>query len=163
MTPTTHDPEVRALSDRVEIVDALYRFAAGQDLDDEDLFLSAFAPDASLDFTQPARRFGAEVPVMEGRATIAGIMTTVAPLDTTHTVTNPRVVIDGGGRARLTALVEAQHVTRTSPRRHFLLKNIYEVDLVADGGRWVVRHMVIRTVWSDGDPSVLFGPAVTPP
>ena len=86
---------VRALRDTQQVVDAVYRFGAGQDLRDPALFLSAFAPDAVLDFTQPARRFGADVRVMRGRDAIATILTTLEPLATTHTVTNPRVVLDG--------------------------------------------------------------------
>ncbi len=150
---------LRALRVRQEVVDALYRFAAGQDLKDRDLFLSAFAPDATLDFTQPAERFGADVPVMTGRDTIEGILDTLAPLVTSHTVTNPRVADLGGGRAGLTALVEAQHVSRTDPQRHLLLKNVYDVTLVPAGDRYVVESMTIRTLWHEGDPSVLFGTA----
>lgn len=152
----TIDAEVRALRDEQAIVDALYRFAAGQDLKDDALFLWAFAPDAVLDFTHPARRFGADIPIMDGRETIAGIMTTLAPLDTTHTVTNPRVVVHGD-RADLSALVEAQHVTRAEPHRHLLLKNVYDVDLTRQGPQWVIQRLVIRNVWHDGDPTVLFG------
>ena len=150
---------LRALRVRQEVVDALYRFAAGQDLKDRDLFLSAFAPDATLDFTQPAERFGADIPIMTGRNTIEGILDTLAPLVTSHTVTNPRVADLGGGRAGLTALVEAQHVSRTDPQRHLLLKNVYDVTLVPAGDRYVVESMTIRTLWHDGDPSVLFGTA----
>ena len=150
--------EVQALRDTEQVVDALYRFGAGQDLKDPELFVSAFAPGATLDFTQPAARFGAEIPVMTDRDTIAGILTTLAPLDTTHTVTNPRVALDGD-RATLFALVEAQHVARAEPHRHLLLKNVYDVELARDGDIWVIESMTIRTVWSDGDPSVLFGPA----
>jgi hypothetical protein len=148
--------QVQQLRDRQEVVDALYRFGAGQDLRDRELFLSAFAPEAVLDFTQPASRFGAAVPVMHGRGAIEGILTTLEPLATTHTVTNPRVVLDGD-RARLWALVEAQHVLRAQPHRRLLLKNTYDVDLVRRDGVWVVTAMTIRTVWSDGDASVLFG------
>jgi hypothetical protein len=32
---------------------------------------------------------------MRGRSTIAGILEKLAPLDTTHTVTNPRITLDG--------------------------------------------------------------------
>lgn len=101
--PTAIEADVRRLLDRQEVVDALYRFAAGQDLDDAELFLSAFAPDAVLDFTPTAQRFGGDVPVMPDRDAIAGIMDVLAPLDTTHTVTNPRVVLDGDA-AQLSAL-----------------------------------------------------------
>lgn len=156
--PSVLAARVQDLRDRHEVVDALLRFAAGQDLDDRDMFLSAFAADATLDFTQPAQRFGVELPVMPDRATIAGILDTLAPLDTTHTVTNPRVDLDGD-RAHLAALVEAQHVTKAEPHRHILLKNTYDVDLSRDGEHWVMDRMVIRTVWHDGDPSVLFSAA----
>ncbi|WUH98634.1 nuclear transport factor 2 family protein [Spirillospora sp. NBC_00431] len=44
------DAVVRELRDRAEIVDALHRFALGQDLKDAALFASAFAADAELDF-----------------------------------------------------------------------------------------------------------------
>lgn len=165
LTPTDQrdvSEAIRTSRDTAEVVDALYRFGAGQDMKDEPLFLSAFAPDATLDFTQPARRFGAEVPVFVGRDAIGGIMATLEPLVTTHTVTNPRVTLDGD-RAMLWCLVEAQHVDRKAPERHLLLKNRYDVDLVRDGGRFVVTSMTIHTMWSDGDPSVLFGPGAVAP
>lgn len=148
---------LHALRDTVAAVDALHRFAAGQDRRDPDLFLSAFAPDAALDFTQPAERFGAEVPVMVGRDTIAGILDVLEPLVTSHTVTNPRVRVEGD-RAEVSCLVEAQHVRRDDPHRHLLLKNTYDVALVRAGDAFVVETMTIRTLWSDGDPSVLFAP-----
>jgi len=48
MTMTTDSTalaaEVRALRDTQQVIDALYRFAAGQDLKDREMFLSAFAP-----------------------------------------------------------------------------------------------------------------------
>ncbi len=144
------------LVDIQEIVDALYRFGAGQDRGDRALFESAFAPDATLEFTGPARRLGASIPVFAGRKAIADtIMGTVASLDTTHTVTNPRVELDGD-RATLVALVEAQHLPKGDHGRHLLLKNFYTVELSRDGSRWVIDHMLIENVWFTGDPEVLF-------
>ena len=153
---TSLPTSVQEVIDRTEIVDALYRFGAGQDLRERQLFESAFAEHAVLDFSQPARRFGVTLAPFEGRATIANtVFGTIAGLDTTHTVTNPRVTIDGD-RASLFALVEAQHLPREDHRRHCLLKNIYTVDLVRDDRRWVIAHMTIHNVWYDGDPTVLF-------
>ena len=152
------ETEVRDLCERQQVVDALHRFAAGQDLRRPELFLSAFTDDARLDFTEPARRFGADVPVMVGRDAIGGIMTTLAPLDTTHTVTNARVELQGDA-ATLLALVEAQHVTRAAPERRLLLKNIYETSLTRAGEVWQIHSLVIRNVWHEGEPSVLFGDA----
>jgi hypothetical protein len=160
MASPTKDP-VSHLLDVTEVVDALHRFGAGQDRKDLDLFRSAFARGARLDFTQPASRFGAEVPVMAGRDAIEGILEVLAPLATTHTVTNPRVVIDGD-HATMDALVEAQHVDRSDPSRHLLLKNRYEVTAVRDGARFVIETMLIHNIWFDGEPDVLFGAASEP-
>lgn len=149
------------LPDWIGVVDALYRFAAGQDRRDRDLFLSAFRDDATLDFTQPAGEFGVDVPVMPDRDAIARILTLLAGIDTTHTVTNPRVDLDGD-RAALEALVEAQHVLHDEPSHRLLLKNRYDVELVRAGRRWQIIGMVITLVWFAGDPTVLFGPDARP-
>ncbi|HEX6537408.1 MAG TPA: nuclear transport factor 2 family protein [Gemmatimonadaceae bacterium] len=149
-------PEV-APGDRDGIVDALYRFGAGQDLRDRALFESAFSPEATLDFTAPARRLGATIPVFEGRRAIADtVFSTIGGLDTTHTVTNPRVTAYDGDHASLFALVEAQHLPRNDHSRHLLLKNIYTLELSRTDDQWVIDHMKIDTVWMTGDPSVLF-------
>ncbi len=140
-----------------EIVDALYRFGAGQDLRDRGLFESAFSITADLDFTGPARRLGASVPVFEGRLAIAdAVFANISRLDTTHTVTNPRVTAYDGAHATLSALVEAQHLPRNDHSRHLMLKNLYTVTLSKQGARWVIDRLRIDNVWWNGDPSVLF-------
>jgi hypothetical protein len=156
VTTTDLETAVRELADQRDILDALLRFGAGQDLQDEELFRSAFAEDAILDFSQPAETFGATITPMKGIEEIAVIMTTLEPLRTTHTVTNPRIDVTGD-TAQLFALVEAQHVRRDDPTRHLLLKNVYWVDLSRTGSRWVIDVMTIHNVWHDGDPTVLFG------
>ncbi|HEU4665164.1 MAG TPA: nuclear transport factor 2 family protein [Dokdonella sp.] len=184
--------------DQLAIVDALYRFGAGQDLRDRALLASAFAADATLDFSQPAGRFGVALArstasrssavladlrvgesgagpdsppsierdgarwtsgtfVYRGRdAIVDAIFAAIGALDTTHTVTNPRVTHYDGERAGLFALVEAQHLPRGDHRRHLLLKNLYHVDLVRHDGLWLIERLRIDTVWSAGDPAVLF-------
>ena len=144
-------------ADQNEIVDALYRFGAGQDLRHRALFESAFSADARLDFTAPARCLGARIPVFEGRQQIAdAVFASIAGLDTTHTVTNPRVIAYDGAHATLSALVEAQHLPRGDHSRHLLLKNIYLLELSRDKERWTIDDMNIRTVWLTGEPAVLF-------
>lgn len=147
--------------ERAAIVDALYRLAAGQDLRDRALFVSAFSPNATFDFTGPARRLGATVPVFEGRHAIAdAVFATIEPLDTTHTVTNPRITAYDGERAALFALVEAQHLLRDNHDRHLLLKNIYTVELSKLDHEWVIDRLRIDNVWHTGQSSVLFPRAV---
>ncbi|WP_327355063.1 nuclear transport factor 2 family protein [Streptomyces sp. NBC_01304] len=152
------DATVRELRDRAEITDALYRFGLGQDLKDKDLFASSFAADAELDFRPAAAKWGAQPPLMVGRDTI---VTTILGLfdgrvDTTHQVTNVRITVDGD-TARLTALVEAQHLLTADPSTYALLKNPYAVELVRDGDRWLIRHMRIDNTWFNGDPTAIFG------
>ncbi|MDP3761922.1 MAG: nuclear transport factor 2 family protein [Ramlibacter sp.] len=148
--------DTKALVDRLDVVDALYRFAAGQDLGDKELFRSAWAADAELDFVQPARRLGVDLPPFKGRDNITeSIIGSVSGLTTTHTVTNPRVTIDGD-RATLFALVEAQHLPKTDHSRHLLLKNFYWCDLVREAGAWKIRRMRIENAWIRGDAQVLF-------
>lgn len=147
----------RELKDRVEVVDALYRFGLGQDLRDRDLFGSAFTADAELDFRPAASKIGVASGLMAGRDTIVEtVFGVLAPVDTTHVVTNPRVQFDGD-TARLTAIVEAQHLLSADHSRHALLKNLYSVDLVRDGDRWLIRHLHIDNVWYTGEPKAIFG------
>ena len=157
--PADDGPAIaQELRDRAEIVDALHRFGLGQDLKDKDLFASAFAEDAELDFRPAAAKWGARPPVMVGRETIVATILAMfaGRVDTTHQVTNPRVTVDGD-TARLTALVEAQHLLSTDHGTHALLKNLYTVELVRDGHRWVIRRMRIENTWYTGDPTAIFG------
>lgn len=149
---------VEELRDRAEIVDALYRFGLGQDLQDAELFASAFAADAELDFRPASAQWGGEPPVMSGRDTIVTTILTMfaGRVETTHQVTNPRVVVDGD-RARLSALVEAQHLLADDHTTYALLKNPYDVELVRDGRRWVIVRLRIDNAWFSGDPQTIFG------
>lgn len=148
---------VAELADRAEIVDVLYRFALGQDLHDADLFASAFAEEAVLDFRPAAAKVGIISDLMKGRETITSIIIPMfaGRVDTTHTVTNPRISIEGD-RARLTALVEAQHLLTADHSRFALLKNLYDVELRRDGRRWVITSLVIDNVWFRGEPQAIF-------
>jgi hypothetical protein len=143
--------------DWIEIVDALYRFGAGQDRRDRDLFASAFAEDAELDFQPAASKWGGVSPVMHGRSTIVDtIFHVLDGVDTTHVVTNPRVEIDGD-TARLSAIVEAQHLLSSDHSKFALLKNFYETELVRAGSVWVLRRIRIDNSWYLGEPALFFG------
>jgi SnoaL-like domain len=142
----------------IEIVDALYRFGLGQDSRDRDMFASAFAADAELDFQPAAGKWGGTSPLMTGRDTIVGtIFQVLKGVDTTHVVTNPRVSVDGD-TARLTAIVEAQHLLADDHSRFALLKNFYTTGLVRAGDRWTLREIRIENYWYQGDPTFFFGP-----
>lgn len=151
------DALLRNTADKIAVVEALYRFAAGIDLRDKDLLASALAADAVSDFRPAAAKAGFEYPVLEGRDNIvAALSSGLSLLDTSHSVSNPRVTI-AGDNAHLEALVEAQHVPRNDPSRHYLMKNRYDVDLVREGDVWLIQRTTVDNVWRSGDPTVLAG------
>jgi hypothetical protein len=143
--------------DRMDIEDALLRFAAGQDMKDQALLESAFSRDAVLDFVHPAGRMGLTLEPFRGRdAIVEAVWGATARLTTTHTITNVRIVEREGDTARVTALVEAQHLPAEDDSRNLLLKNLLDVELFREHGRWVIARMHFRNMWKEGDPQVLF-------
>jgi septum formation inhibitor-activating ATPase MinD len=149
--------DTKAIADKMAVIDTLYRFAAGIDLRDKDLLASAFAADAVSDFRPAAAKAGFEYPVLEGRENIvAALSGALGLIDTTHSISNPRVTLDGD-KAHLDALVEAQHVPQDKSSRHYLMKNRYDVDLVRQGEAWVIQRTTVDNVWRSGDPTVLTG------
>jgi hypothetical protein len=148
--------------DRVDMEDALYRFAAGQDLKDRALLESAFVRDAVLDFSQPAATMGFELEPFRGRqAIVDAVWSATANLRTTHTVTNVRVVEREGDVARVRALIDAQHVAGDAEGRNLLLKNMLNVELFREHGCWLIARMEFETIWREGDPGVLLAQSET--
>jgi hypothetical protein len=147
---------VGKLKARQEVLDALYRFGLGLDLQDRRLLSSALAADAELDARPAASKWGAYLPVMVGRDTIVNLLLAMfaGRVDATHMVADPRVQMDGD-TARLTAMVQTQHLLRAEHSRHAMLNNRYAVDLVRDGARWVMHRMHVDTVWYTGDPTAI--------
>jgi hypothetical protein len=148
---------IQEIVDKFAVIETLYRFAAGIDQRDSNLLASAFAADAVSDFRPAGRKAGFEYPVLEGREAIVAALTgSLAKIDTTHSVSNPRVIIDGD-KAVMDALVEAQHLPSNDHSRHYLMKNRYDVNLVRQEDAWVIQRVTIDNVWLTGDPSVLTG------
>lgn len=142
-------------TDKLAVIETLYRFAAGLDLRNKDLLASAFAADAISDFRPAGKKAGFEYPVLQGRDNIVDALRgSLGKIDTTHSVSNPRVNIQGD-KAKLDALVEAQHLPSNDHSRHYLMKNRYDVEMSRQGDLWVIQHVIIDNVWRTGDPTVL--------
>jgi len=147
---------IQETSDQLAVIDALYRFAAGIDLRDSDLLSSSLTSDAISDFGPAGRKVGVEFPVLEGRENIVAMLTSaLSKIDTTHSVSNPRVSINGD-KAVLDALVEAQHVPSDDPSRPYLMKNRYDVELIRQDEVWLIQRYTVDNIWRTGDPTVLF-------
>lgn len=152
---TTSTSLTQEAADKLAVVEALYRFVAGIDLHNKELLSSSLAENAVSDFRSAAAKAGFEYPVIEGRDVIvAALSTSLSTLDTTHSVSNPRVTIDGD-TAHMDVLVEAQHVPRSDPSRHYLMKNRYDVELIRAGDVWAIMRNTVGNVWRTGDLTVL--------
>lgn len=145
------------VANKLAIIDSLYRYAAGIDLKDPELIKGAFTEDAVSDFRPAGAKASFEYPVLEGKETIAdALLNSLKPIVTTHSVTNPRVTIDGD-KAYLEAIVEAQHLPESDPSRHYLMKNRYDVELLKQQDGWFICRVTVDNVWRTGDPTVLAG------
>ncbi len=157
MPATPPTPSSDSAADRLAVVEALYRFAAGIDRRDWDQLASALAENVVSDFGPASAKAGFDYPVIEGRDTlIAALSGSLGQLDTTHSVSNALVTIDGD-TARMDALVEAQHVPVNDPSRHYLMKNRYDVELSRQGELWVITRNTVDNVWRSGDVTVMSG------
>ena len=154
-TINTSSPAVTA--DKFAVVETLYRYAAGLDLRDNSLLASTFAENAVADFGPATKKAGQEYPPIHGRDTIAtALLSSLSHLDTTHSLSNPRVTLDGE-TAHLEGIMACQHLPREDHSRHVLMTNRYDVDLARSGEVWVVERLTVDNVWTDGDPTVLAG------
>ncbi|MFH8467696.1 nuclear transport factor 2 family protein [Streptomyces sp. NPDC017991] len=157
MLTTDSTTSTTATEDKLAVVETLYRYAAGLDLRDADLLASAFADDAVADFGPATRKAGHEYPPIKGRQTIVpALLGSLSHLDTTHSVSNPRVSLDGD-TAHLEGIVACQHLPREDHSRHVLMTNRYDVDLARQGDVWVIRQVTVDNAWTQGDPTVLAG------
>jgi hypothetical protein len=146
---------------RAEIADALHRYATGIDLHDRTLFESAFAADATVDFTATARGLDTTVPILEGRGAIGdAVMASTGALVSSHAVFNLRVTAYDGGHATSTALVEEHYFQRGSCTGQLVLMNIYSVDLWRESRRWLITRMTIENLWFSGDVAALWLPSL---
>ncbi|MGW0789470.1 nuclear transport factor 2 family protein [Streptomyces sp. NPDC002911] len=157
MSTTGSSTSTTAIADKFAVVETIYRYAAGLDLRDKDLLVSAFTEDAVADFGPATKKAGQEYPPVEGRETIAAaLLASLSYLDTTHSVSNPRVSLDGD-RANLEAIVACQHLPREDHSRNVLMTNRYDVELVRSGDVWLIQHVTVDNAWTQGDPTVLAG------
>lgn len=146
---------LKETADKFAVVETLYRFAAGIDLRDNDLLASAFASDAISDFGPAGKKAGFEYPVLKGRDNIvAALSGSLNGIDTTHSVSNPRVTLNGD-KASMDVLVEAQHLPTADHSRYYMMKNRYEVELTRQEKHWVIQKVTIDNIWRSGDSTVL--------
>lgn len=148
--PETLNPP---LSGRDAVTDAVYRAILGFNTNDVNLIKSALTEDYT---------FIVNGHIMQGLDKIVTeLFAKIAKLDTTHSISNIRVNIDGA-QASLTATSLAQHCrsgmgTDTKAEK-YLAGALYRVDLLKQDGDvevWKIANFKLQATWAQGDPSIL--------
>lgn len=148
-----------ALTEREAVTDAIYRAIIGFDSHDVASFNSAFSgPDAII--------IGNGKAINGLEAIRTQLLDFVGPMDTTHTISNVRVDIkDGASTASLHAYALAQHCPKGKgvdlDGQKYLVASTYFVNLVKDksDGLWKIKRWEMKTIWRQGDRSVMQRPA----
>lgn len=135
------------LTGRDAVADAVHRVLLGCDTNNRELFESAITENGA---------FILDDHTIQGHEDLMSqVFDRVAKLETTHTLTNTRINIDGS-KAILTATVLAQHYRGGTD--HWLVGGLYLVNLVredTDVELWKIETWKIQRIWGNGDPSVV--------
>ncbi|MFC9436010.1 nuclear transport factor 2 family protein [Nocardia sp. NPDC057030] len=140
-----------------QVTEVLRRFGRGAELCDRELLVSTLAADAELDPGRATEAWVAHSPLLIGRETIADIVLGMfaGRVETTHTLVEPQVVIDGG-RAHLRALADVRHRLITDRAVGVQLIYRYTTELVSTGSQWLLRRIDLETVRYRGDPAAIY-------
>lgn len=142
-----------AETDYREILETVYRYAAGIDRRDWSLYRSIFTDAVEVDFSS----YDGKPPM---RCSVDEWLDRIRPLfegldATQHVMTNPRVAVDGGS-AVCEMYVQAIHVLRRDgSQRTFTIGGYYTDRLVRRDDGWKLSAVRLTVLWSDGDRRVM--------
>jgi hypothetical protein len=158
---------VRESEDRRAITDVLFRVAVGIDLADAELLATTVTGDVVLDLGPATRKIGLDFPVVEGsQRAIRTCLQAVGYLDTSHSITNMRVSLNGD-TATADCYVMAQHFLpgdglRSDRTVHALEMNRWRAALLRTAEGWRIRRLDVDNAWFEGDPAILVRGAGSP-
>ncbi len=145
---TNHDADN---SDQLAIQDLAYRYAAGVDQRDEDLFLSAFHPDATLTIIRAGTNGEEKVIVRTGHDELSAIPHLIARYAKTfHFVGNHRCHI-AGDEATGEVYCTAHHLD-TGPEGdtdYVMLIRYQDVYRLDSAGKWLIASRRLVVDWTE--------------
>jgi hypothetical protein len=131
----------------------LYAFAQGIDTRDWPLLESVFTNPFEYDYTSHRPDAAGVLKPMEWVAARRRRFATMQA--TQHSMTNPRVVIDGD-RAQCRMYVEAWHLAEIDGSVEWCtIGGEYHDELVKFGDRWLISRLRLDRRWTVGNPAVL--------
>jgi len=143
----------RQLLDERQVCGVLYRFAQGVDTRDWDLLQSVFAPEFTYDYT--SHRPGSEGTQTREAWTAHARLRFETMTATQHSMTNPRVVLDGE-EAEVRMYVEAWHVASVDGHEDWCtIGGEYHNRLRRTSDGWEIIRLRLERRWTVGNPAVL--------
>lgn len=144
--------QVRALADRVAVLDTVFAYAHALDTKDWAALPALFTDDAQVDF-------GGRAGTARGPEEIAeALRRPLRELDgSLHMVTNSVVRVSGDTTTHR-ACVFARHLRRGTPGGDlYVIVGRYDDRLRRTADGWRFSHRTLTRTWSDGNPAVLVG------
>jgi ketosteroid isomerase-like protein len=144
MTATTLsvDPAIRALQDRVEITDVLYRYASTIDRFDQARLRSVLADDVWA-------QYGNADPVVGGDAVAAWIAEATANVVWQHHLLSVYHVEVDGDRATALVYHTSHQGFEDDPHTAKLLVGRYHNELRREADGWRISRLVLEILWGE--------------
>jgi hypothetical protein len=142
--------------DFIEICDLCYRYAAGVDGRDWTLLRSIFTDRVTFDYSSLTDRPAVELAADDWVAGIKPMFTALSA--TQHSMSNPRVTVDGDApdTAVVTMYLQAEHILDPDdPSAWFTVGGYYSNRVVRIEGRWLLCGVTLTIRWRRGRPDVL--------
>jgi hypothetical protein len=141
-TSVSADPAVRALQDRMEITDVLYRYASTIDRFDSEGLRSVLAVDVWA-------QYGNAEPVSGGDAVASWIGEATANVIWQHHLLSVYHVEVDGDRARALVYHTSHQVFEDDPDTAKLLVGRYHDELRREHDGWRISRLVLEILWGE--------------
>ena len=133
---------VRALQDRVEITDVLYRYSSAIDSFDNDGIRSTLADDIKA-------QYGNSEPVEGGDALAKWIEDATATVIWQHHLLNVYHVTIDGDHAKTVSYLTSHQVFKENPKAAVILVARYHDELRRTSGGWKISRRVMEILWGE--------------
>jgi hypothetical protein len=141
-TTTTSDAAIRAIQDRLDITDVLYRYASTIDKFDHEGLRATLADDLWA-------QYGNAAPVMGGDAVAAWIAEAISTVIWQHHLLSVYHVEVDGDSAKALVYHTSHQVFEDDPKSAKLLVGRYHNELRREADGWKISKLVLELLWGE--------------
>lgn len=142
ITSPSTDPALRAIQDRIEITDVLYRYASTIDKFDLQGLRSTFTDDL-------VGQYGNAEPIQGGDEVAAWIAEAIAPVVWQHHLLSVYHVDVDGDHATALVYHTSHQVFESEPESAKVLVGRYDNELRREADGWKISKLVLEILWGE--------------